>query len=79
MEVCSCILFDNSSTNHSVFATNPFQNVSKPEKVKWHTKLQYQLATIIKTQCFVNSYKDPTSNIDSDAEEEKLYYKTFMF
>lgn len=30
---------------------------------------------MVEAQDFLNSYEDPTRNVDSDAEEEKLYYK----
>ena len=46
---------------------------------KGHTEVQYHLITMIAAQCSVHSYVDPTTNVDSYAEEEKLYYKTFMF
>ena len=69
----ACVLFDKSEKNRGIFVKNVFQKVSKPEKIKEHETLAYHSTAMLKAKDFVNSYKDPTTNVDYDAEKEKRY------
>ena len=46
----ACFLFDKFSTTLGVFLKNTNEDISKPEKTKDHTELQYHLAAIIKAE-----------------------------
>ena len=67
----ACVLFDKSEKNRGIFVKNVFQKVSKPEKIKEHETLAYHSTAMLKAKDFINSSKDPTTNVDYDAEKKK--------
>ena len=43
------------------------------KKIEEHETLAYHSTPILKANDFINSYEDPTTNVDYDAEKEKRY------
>ena len=67
----ACVLFDKSENNRGIFVKNVFQKVSRPEKIREHETLAYHSTAMLKAKDFINSSKDPTTNVDYDAEKKK--------
>ena len=62
-----CILFDKvDEVNRGIFVKRAYQDLKKPEKILEHAQPKYHNDTMIRAQQFIDSYENPTENIDYD-------------
>ena len=51
-----------------LFVKRAYQDLNKPEKIPEHAQTKYHNDAVICAQQFINSYENPTENIDYDMQ-----------
>ena len=72
-----CILFDKADEiNRGIFVKRAYQDLNKPEKVlEQHAQAEYHNDPMIRAQQFIDSYENPTENINYDPNMQTRYEK----
>ena len=61
----TCILFDKADeVSRGIFVNRAYQDLNKPEKILQHAQLKYHNDAMIRAQKIIDSYENPTENID---------------
>ena len=72
----ACILFDKvDEVNRGIFVKRAYQDFNKPWKILEHAQTQYHNNAMICAQHIIDSYENPTKNIDYDPNMQTRYDK----
>ena len=72
----ACILFDKADkVNRGISIKRAYQDLNKPEKILEHAQTKYHNDKTISAQQFIDSYENPTENIDYDPNMQTRYDK----
>ena len=72
----TCILFDKADeVSRGIFVKRAYQDLNKPEKILQHAQIKYHNDAMIRAQKFIDSYENPTENIDYDPNMQSSYDK----
>ena len=75
----ACILFDKADeVNRGIFVKRAYQDLNKPEKIVKHAQTKYHIDAMIRAQQFIDSYENPTENIDYDPNMQSRYDKNIQ-
>ena len=72
----ACILFDKADgVNRGISVKRAYQDLKKPEKILEHAQTKYHNDATIRAQQFIDSYENPTENIDYDSNMQTRHDK----
>ena len=75
----ACILFyKTDEINGAISVKRTYQDLKKPEKILEHTQTKYHNDAMICAQQFIDSYENPTENIDYDPNMQTRYDKNIQ-
>ena len=75
----TCILFDKADeVSRGIFVKRAYQDLKKPEKILQHAQIKYHNDAMIPAQQFIDSYENPTENINYDPNMQTSYDKNIQ-
>ena len=72
-------MFDKSvEVNRGILLKRAYQDLNKPKKILEHAQTKHYNDAVIRAQQFIDSYENPTENIDYDPNMQTRYDKNIQ-